>query len=594
MDNITLSQKLALLRSELSTQQLDGFIIPMNDEFQCEYVPDSARRVQFMTNFTGSAGLAIVLKDKAAFFTDGRYTLQAQEQVDSSLYQLFDSTELSPQSWLKKNLSSGAVLGFDPWLHTADNAALFATACAQSNGVWRACNTNPVDAIWQDRPLPPLTPIIPHDIRYAGETSAAKRTRIAQTLQAQGVDAALLTLADSICWLLNIRGSDVHATPFSLCFALLHADATVDLYVDERKITDEIITYLGKDIRIFSIETLENSLINLKNKHILYDKSASAVWFLQQFEHIGAKIIEGNDPCQLPKACKNTVEIAGMENAHIRDGVAVVHFLHWLENALSNEHVTEVSAAEKLLSFRQQQEDFCYPSFDTIAGFAEHGAIVHYHATEASDKALEGEGLFLLDSGGQYKTGTTDITRTISIGTPSREQITRFTQVLKGHIALAMAKFPEGTTGSQLDVLARYPLWQAGCDYGHGTGHGVGSFLSVHEGPQRISKAPNNITLQPGMVLSNEPGYYKAGAYGIRIESLVVVERCNDNSEKPFLQFRTLTRAPIDLKLIDKDLLTKVEIDWLNTYHRNLCEDLLPYCQDKELRRWIDNQCHNI
>lgn len=594
MDNIIIPQKLALLRHELSTQQLDGFVIPMNDEFQCEYVPDSARRVQFMTHFTGSAGLAIVLKDKAAFFTDGRYTLQAQDQVDSKYYQLFDSTELSPQTWLKLNLPAGAVLGFDPWLHTADNATFFAAACAKAGGEWRACETNPVDAIWRDRPLPPLTPIIAHDIRYAGETSAAKRTRIAQGLQAQGADTALLTLADSICWLLNIRGSDVHATPFSLCFALLHADSTVDLYVDERKVNEQIIAYLGNDIRIFSINKLEYSLNNLKNKHILYDKSASAVWFLQQFEQIGANIIAGNDPCQLPKACKNAVEIAGMESAHIRDGAAVVHFLYWMENALTKEHVTEVSAAEKLLSFRQQQQDFCYPSFDTIAGFAEHGAIVHYHATQASDKALAGEGLFLLDSGGQYKTGTTDITRTISIGTPSTEQITRFTQVLKGHIALAMAKFPEGTTGSQLDVLARYPLWQAGCDYGHGTGHGVGSFLSVHEGPQRISKAPNTIALQPGMVLSNEPGYYKTGAYGIRIESLVVVERCNDNSEKPFLQFRTLTRAPIDLKLIDKNLLTKVEIDWLNAYHRIVYEDLLPYCQDMTMRQWLDKQLCNI
>lgn len=586
------NQKLTLLRAELTRQGLYGFIIPMNDAFQCEYVPECAKRIAFLTGFTGSAGTVVVTVKEAAFFTDGRYTLQAKEQVDSTVYSLFDSSELSPQEWVATHMPAGAIVGFDAWLHTPDNAEAFASSCTKAGAVWQHCTENPVDSIWQDRPAAPQGKVIIHASGFAGESSASKRARLAANLKKNDIDSMLITLPDSICWLLNIRGNDVHCTPFVLCYGLLHQDSTVDLFIDVEKLSEEVRACLGEEVRIFPLDRLSYSINHLKDKKIQCDPSSSALWFFIHLEQAGASIFKAKDSCQLPKACKNKGEQQGAIAAHIRDGVAVVKFLCWLEHALGNEVITELSAAAKLLSFRQQQEYFLYPSFDTIAGFAANGAIVHYHATEQSSRVIENNGLFLLDSGGQYQDGTTDITRVIPIGIASREQITRFTQVLKGHIMLAMAKFPEGTTGSQLDVLARYALWQAGCDYGHGTGHGVGSCLSVHEGPQRISKAFSTVALEPGMIISNEPGYYKTGAYGIRIESLVLVEECTEATHdgKRFLQFKTLTRVPIDRRLIDKTLLSSAEIFWLNAYHQQVYQDLLPYCSlDAELRLWLEN-----
>lgn len=585
-------QKLSLLRTELCTQGLDGFIIPMNDAFQCEYVPDSDKRITFMTGFSGSSGTIIVLKDSAAFFTDGRYTLQATEQVDSTLYTLFDSGECPPTKWLKQHIAKGAVLGFDDTLHTVDNAASLHEACNSAGARLQTCKTNPIDRIWHDKPQPPSSKVIPHELRFAGESSASKRKKIAAQLQANGADAMLITLPDSLCWLLNIRGSDVHCTPFVLAYAFLLQDGTVDLFIDEKRVDNEVRDFLGDDIRVCSPYTLESYIKSLKYKDIQCDTSSTSLWFFSHIQAAGASIIKEKDLCQLPKACKNSTEQQGAGDAHIRDGVAVVKFLSWLEQHSDNGSISEISAAKQLLTFRQEQEGFMYPSFDTIAGFSSNGAIIHYHASEYSNKILTKNGLFLLDSGGQYKEATTDITRTIAIGVATSEQITRFTQVLKGHITLAMARFPEGTTGSQLDVLARHSLWQEGCDYAHGTGHGVGSCLSVHEGPQRIGKAPNTIALQTGMILSNEPGYYKASEYGIRIESLMVVEPCADY--KNFLQFKTLTCVPIDKRLIDKTLLSMAEIAWLDSYHQQVKQALLPYCTDLTVKLWIEENTKPI
>ncbi len=587
-------EKLAQLRAELAKQGLDGFVIPMNDAFQSEYVPDSDKRIGFLTGFTGSAGTVVVLKDKAAFFTDGRYTLQAAEQVDNGLYSLHDSTELSPQDWVREQMQPGEVLGVDSWLHTEANAKSYQKACSRAGALLQTVTHNPVDAIWHERPNAPLGQVYLHDIGYAGETALSKRERLARTLQASGVDATVLTLADSICWLLNIRGSDVHCTPFALAYAFLHRDGTVDLFIDESKLSVEVRTHI--EAKIYSPNSLESYINTLENKKIQSDPYSTPLWFFAQLEQAGAAIIRGEDICQLPKACKNKTEQQGAIAAHIKDGVAVVEFLCWLDKQIGRMPVSEISVAEQLLLYRQKQEGFVMPSFDTIAGFGAHGAIIHYHTTEKSNIPIENNGLLLLDSGGQYREGTTDITRTIAIGSPTEEQIRRFTQVLKGHIMLAMAKFPQGTTGTQLDALARYALWQECLDYGHGTGHGVGSYLSVHEGPARISKMPNTIALQPGMILSNEPGYYKAGAYGIRIESLLLVEESREMGEnsKKFLQFNTLTRVPIDKDLIDTTLLTVPERAWLNQYHQQIYADILPYCHTLELHKWLEEHTSSI
>ncbi len=541
------TQRLQQLRQQFDAHGVDGFIIPVNDEFQGEYVPASARRLEWLTGFSGSNGIAVVLREKAAFFTDGRYTLQAQDEVTTKEYQQFNMADISAAIWVAENLPKDHMLGYDPWLHTQPAIARYihTKPCA-----------NLVDAIWHDRPAPPCTPIRPHPEQYTGEKSENKRQKLAQFIKNNNADAFILTAPDSICWLLNIRGNDVPRTPFVLCFAIAYADGSVTLYVDPRKAAGVTV----ESIRIEPIESLEKELDKLQS--CIIDSGDASMWFI---ERIKSKYIDRQDPCKLWKACKNAVEIEGMRNAHKRDAKAVIKFLNWLEEQAD---VTEISASDKLQSFRAEQDLFQDLSFDTISGFGANGAIVHYRASEKTNKKIEQNGIYLLDSGGQYLDGTTDITRTISRGIPTTEQRDRFTRVLKGHIALACATFPAGTTGSQLDALARYALWQAGLDYDHGTGHGVGSYLSVHEGPQRISKMANNVALQPGMVISNEPGYYKAGEYGIRIENLVVVIERPDLSQngKIFYSFETLTRVPMDLKLVDYSLLNADEKQWLEDY----------------------------
>ena len=575
-------KRLETLRDAIEKANIEGFIVPMNDEFQGEYIPDSAKRLEWLTRFDGSNGLAVVLHDKAAFFTDGRYTLQAESQI-SDAYERYNQSDVTPSEWSSQHLAEGKKLGFDSWLHTKNSIEHY-----RKRGITLVpCSPNLIDQIWEDQPAPPCSEVKIHEIIYAGETSEAKRKKLAEYLSERNIDSIVITAPDSICWLLNIRGDDVPHTPFSLCFAVVNQDKTVELFIDRNKLSPDVIAHLGGDVCVYDISHIVGYFSKIEqNKTFQLDPSHASFWFFDALKNNTIK--EAQDPCQLWKACKNNVEINGTKTAHIRDGAAVTRFLHWLDTRLDKELITERSATIKLEGFRAENDLFQDLSFDTISGFAGHGAIVHYRVTEESSKTLTLDGIYLVDSGGQYLDGTTDITRTLALGTPTDEQKNSFTRVLKGHIALARAVFPEGTTGSQLDTLARYHLWQAGLDYDHGTGHGVGSYLSVHEGPQRISKHPNPTALQPGMIISNEPGYYKEGEYGIRIESLVlVVEKPELSQEKKrFFGFETLTKAPLDTSLIADELLTESEKEWIMSYHKDVRESLESLLE-KDVYAWL-------
>jgi Xaa-Pro aminopeptidase len=575
-----MKERVEALRAELSRRKVDGFIIPRNDEHFGEWVPASAERLAWLTGFNGSAGMAVVLKDRASIYVDGRYTLQVVEQVDTKIFETRHISEEPVTQWLPEALPRGARLAFDPWLHTEAGLNRLAAAAGKAGAELYALDSNPVDAVWSDRPPAPQAPVLPHDLKFAGQTHRDKRITIGEKLLAAGHDAAVLTLPESVAWLLNIRGGDVPRTPLPLGFAVIRADGTVDLYMNEAKISPETRDHLGQNISVFQPESLLDGLGKMSGKKVLVDAGTCVAAVTHCLKEAGATVIAGDDPTALPKARKNSVECAGTRAAHVRDGAAVTRFLAWVDSQPPGT-INEMAAAHRLEQFRREDNLLRDLSFDTISGSGPNGAIVHYRVTEDSDRTLEAGELFLVDSGGQYLDGTTDITRTIAIGEPSAEMKDRFTRVLKGHIALATARFPRGTTGSQLDTLARLPLWQAGLDFDHGTGHGVGSYLSVHEGPQRISKVPNSVALEPGMIISNEPGYYKTGAYGIRIENLVlVVESDVSDGDRPTLGFETLTQAPIDLRLVDCDLLNREERGWLNAYHAGVREKLMQISGD--------------
>ncbi|MFO1086316.1 MAG: aminopeptidase P family protein [Reyranellaceae bacterium] len=581
--------RLTALRAELQRRGLAGFVVPRADEHQGEYVPRRAQRLAWLTGFRGSAGLAIVLADRAAIFIDGRYTLAVRSQVDTAAFAPQQVPEQSPEAWIAENLPKGGKLGFDPWLQTLDGQERFARACQRAGGEFVPVDSNPLDAVWADQPAAPLAPVLPHPDEFAGESSAAKRARIAAIVKGKGADVALLSAPDSIAWLLNVRGGDVPRTPFALGFALLHGDGHVDLYMDRRKVPDRTVAWLGNGVTLAPPDDLAAALdmMGKAGKRVLLESSTAPMWAATRLQAAGVEIVRDADPVALPKACKNAVELAGIRAAHRRDGAAVSRFLGWLSRESRDGTLHEIEASDRLQALRQETGALRDLSFDTISGAGPNGAIVHYHATPASERRLETGSLYLVDSGGQYRDGTTDITRTVAIGTPTAEMRDRFTRVLKGHIALAMARFPAGTTGSQLDALARYALWQAGLDYDHGTGHGVGAYLSVHEGPHRISKVANNVALQPGMIVSNEPGYYKAGAYGIRIENLIAVREAEiEGADRRYLEFETLTLAPIDLACIEPTLLTETERQWLNGYHRRVCETVGPQLDDAT-RTWL-------
>jgi Xaa-Pro aminopeptidase len=583
------AERLALLRAELARRGIDGFVVPRADEHQGEYVPRRSQRLGWLTGFSGSAGLAVVLADRAAIFIDGRYTLAVRGQVDIAAFVPHQIPEESPEAWIAKNLPKGGRLGFDPWLQTVDGYDRFARACERAGGTFVAVETNPIDTVWHGRPPAPLAPVLPHPVEFAGETSDAKRARIGEIVASRGADVALITAPDSIAWLLNVRGGDVPRTPFALGFALLHGDGHVDLYMDRRKVPDRTLAWLGNAVTLAPPDELGSALdmLGKMEKRVLIESATAPHWAATRLQQAGAVLVRDADPVALPKACKNTIELAGIRAAHHRDGGAVSRFLGWLAREAKSGKLREIEVSDRLQALRQQTGKLRDLSFDTISGAGPNGAIVHYRASEATERALQPGSLYLVDSGGQYRDGTTDITRTVAIGTPSPEMRDRFTRVLKGHIALATARFPAGTTGSQLDALARFHLWQAGLDYDHGTGHGVGAYLSVHEGPHRISKMANNVALLPGMIVSNEPGYYKTDAYGIRIENLVAVREAKiEGADRRYYEFETLTLAPIDLACIDQDMLTSPERDWLNAYHRRVRESVGPDV-DEVTRAWL-------
>ena len=585
---LTAGERLGALRRELAARGLDGFVVPRTDEHQGEYVAARARRLAWLTGFTGSAGMALVLAGRAAVFADGRYTLQVRAQVDEALYEIKHLTEHPPSKWLGEALEPGQRLGIDAWLHTERQAETLRKACEKAGAELVACDTNPVDAVWRDQPPPPLSPAVPHPIEFSGRSAAEKRAQIAASLGEEKADAAVLTQPDSIAWLLNIRGGDVPRTPLALGFAILDADESVALFMDRRKLTPETEAHLGNRVSVAEPDELGAALDALKGKRVLADPNSAASWVFRRLGDAGVEIVRAADPCALPKACKNAVELDGARAAHRRDGAALSRFLAWIAREAPAGGVTELDAMAHLEALRRKGEHMRDLSFTTISGAGPNGAIVHYSATEDSNRHLAPGELYLVDSGAQYLDGTTDVTRTVAIGTPPDEAREHFTRVLKGHIAIATARFPAGTTGGQIDALARQYLWQAGLDFDHGTGHGVGSYLGVHEGPQRISKGGPGAALKPGMIVSNEPGYYKEGAYGIRIENLVTVVAVPPppGAEKPLLGFETLTLAPIDLALVEPALMTEAEIEWLDAYHARVHAEIGPQLEAGDLK-WL-------
>jgi Xaa-Pro aminopeptidase len=582
------ADRVARLRQELAARRLDGFVVPRSDEHQGEYVPPRGQRLAWLTGFTGSAGVAVVLRKRAALFVDGRYTLQAAQQIDANLFEIHHLVDEPPARWTGTALNAGEVLGYDPWLHTPHEVERFRAAAEKAGARLHAVDDNPLDRVWRDQPAAPLAPVVPHAGAFAGESAQSKRERLARGLADEGVAAAVLTMPESIAWLLNIRGGDVPHTPLPLAFAILRNDASVALFIDRRKLMPGLERHLGNAVTVLPSAELGPALDALaaEGGRVQADPASAAAWIFDRLEAAGAKIHRAADPCVLPKACKNTAEIDGTRAAHRRDGAALTRFLAWLAREAPKGGLTEIAASDRLEAFRREGEHFRDLSFPTISGAGSNGAIVHYRAMPETEKQLGPGTLYLLDSGAQYLDGTTDVTRTVAIGEPTQEMRDRFTRVLKGHIALALARFPKGTTGTQLDAFARRGLWQAGLDYDHGTGHGVGSYLGVHEGPQRISKAPSTQPLLPGMIVSNEPGYYKTGAYGIRIENLVLVQPAEAAGEREMLRFETLTLAPIDRDLIEPSLLDGEEIDWLDAYHAHVREALTPLV-DSDTAQWL-------
>jgi Xaa-Pro aminopeptidase len=577
------------LRKALKAAGLDGFIVPHEDEWQNEYVPPAYDRLAWTTGFTGSAGAAIVLADEAAIFVDGRYTLQVRAQVDGGLFQYRDLIDGGPTGYLRERAPEGAKIGYDPKLHSPDSLERLKIAAEGAGAVLVPVARNPIDEIWDDRPPLPTARVEPHGENYTGESATSKRHRLGEALEKEGADAVVITSPASIAWLFNIRGGDVARTPLPLGEAVLRKDGSADLFLADEKVSGELKQWLGNEVAVRPSDDLPRALGHLTGKKVRVDPSTASAWYFEQLSQNGAEVVRGQDPVVLPRACKNAAEIEGTRKAHRRDGAAVSRFLHWLGTDGQSGKVEEIEACQKLESFRHDTGGLKDLSFDSISGAGPNGAIVHYRVTTKTNRRLARGSLFLIDSGGQYLDGTTDITRTVPIGRPNKEMKERFTRVLKGHIALSRVRFPKGTTGHQLDALARMSLWEAGLDYDHGTGHGVGAYLGVHEGPQRIAKFVNTQPLEPGMIVSNEPGYYKTGAYGIRVENLQVVTPAADieGGERPMLGFETLTLAPIARELVDKKLLTKEELAWLNAYHARVRAEIGPQL-DGEAKVWLE------
>ena len=582
--------RLAALRAELARRSLNGFILPRADRHQNEYVPPSEERLGWLTGFTGSAGTVLVLADRAVLFVDGRYTLQVRDQVDGSAFTIVNVGETSPERWIEANLPAGCRLGYDPWLHTVDGAERLSRACANAGASLVAADPDPVDAVWTDRPAPPTGAVTLHDFRFAGEYTNSKLGRLRTEIAALRADALVVSDPHAVAWTLNIRGADVAHTPLPLCFAIMPREGRPSLYVDVAKLSNAVRHKLEELAEVREPGNFMRDLADLghRKRTVRLDQATAADALSRIVAEAGGKITRGPDPIAMMKAVKNPVEIEGSHEAHRRDGAAVARFLAWFEREAPGGNLTEIDAVEALESFRRDTGALKDVSFPTIAGSGPHGAIVHYRVTRSTNRRIAPGELFLIDSGGQYEDGTTDITRTVAVGEPSAEMRERFTLVLKGHIAIARAVFPDGITGAQLYSFARQYLWEAGLDFDHGTGHGVGSYLSVHEGPARISKL-GTTALKRGMILSNEPGYYKAGAYGIRIENLVLVTEAPaaPGGEKPLNTFETLTLVPIDQRLIETDMLSAEEVSWLEIYHAKVA-GALSSLVDAPTRIWLE------
>jgi len=579
---------LTALRTQLKSQNLAGFIVPLTDEHMSEYVGDYAQRLAWVTGFTGSAGNGVVLLKKAAVFVDGRYTIQVAAEVDDAYVEHHHFETYPLLKWVKDNAQAGDRVGYDPELATVAWEETAAETFKNTGIELVAVEENPIDQAWSNQPEPSLAEVYGHGTKYTGKTADEKRLDIASELQKQGADAAVITMLDSVAWAFNIRSQDVLNTPVPHAFALMDKDEQTTLFVDERKVTNDLRVFLGNKVRLEPRSAFYPELAKLgtEGKKILVDRASNNARVFKTLRDAGATLIEGQDPCILPKARKNPIEVQGSRDAHIRDGAAICEFLHWVENEASKGGIDEIIAADKLWEIRQRREILKDRSFDTISAAGANGALCHYRVSEETNLPLAMNSIYLVDSGGQYLDGTTDITRTVIIGTPTAEMKDRFTRVLRGHIALAQTRFAKGTSGMALDAIARRPLWEIGLDYDHGTGHGVGSFLAVHEGPQRIAKFGTMVPLEEGMILSNEPGYYKEGEYGIRIENLITVRPAESVEGREMLEFENLTWAPIDHHLIDVATLNDNELSWLNTYHTEVYQKL-ERLVDSETKIWL-------
>jgi len=586
---MTHKSRVASLRQSLKKLKLTGLIVPRQDEFQGEYVAAYAERLRWLTGFAGSWGMAILTLTKGAIFVDGRYTIQVRQQVDTKLFAPHHLIDDPPTAWIADNLKKGDVMGFDPWLLTADQAERFTAACAKVGAKLVPVTPNPIDTIWEDQPKRPTASLSVQPLQFAGQSVAEKLAMIAMLLGRVGADATVLTQPDSVAWVFNIRGHDVPYTPVVLAYAILKNKGKAELFIDKAKLPEDVQAHLKKSVIIKKPAELESSLKALGKSTVQIDSNWAPAKIKTTLAK--AKVINASDLCILPKAKKNKTEQEGARAAHRRDGVAMSRFLCWLEAAAPQGNLTEWSVAEKLEQFRKDTGMLLDLSFDSIAGAGPNAAIPHYHVNPDDCLSLKINEIFLIDSGGQYQDGTTDITRTVIVGEPTAEMKDRFTRVLKGMIDVSRIRFPKGTCGSQIDALARQSLWAAGLDYDHGTGHGVGSYLSVHEGPARINKS-DRTPFEPGMILSNEPGFYKQNNFGIRIENLLLIHEAQDieGGERPMLGFETLTLCPIERRLIDTKLLTRDELHWLDTYHARVLKEVGDHLSVHELD-WLKKAC---
>lgn len=590
---MTHKSRVQALRKLLKKLKLTGLIVPRQDEFQGENVAAYAERLHWLTGFAGSWGTAILTLAKGAIFVDGRYTIQVRQQVDTKLFTPHHLIDEPPTTWIASNLKKGDILGYDPWLLTVEQAERFAAACAKAGAKLLAVSVNPIDTVWDDRPPKPSAQLSVQPLQFAGQSIADKLVMISRLLGNAKADATVLTMPDSVAWVFNIRGADVPHNPVVLAYAILKKKGKAELFIDRKKLPEDVQAHLKKSVVIKKPADLEAALKALgKTKATVQIDNAWAPSKIQSvLAKAGARIANATDVCVLPKAKKNQTEQEGARAAHRRDGVAVSRFLCWLEAAAPKGDLTEWSAAEKLKLFRQDSKLLLDLSFDSIAGAGPNAAIPHYHVNPDDCLPLKLNEIFLIDSGGQYHDGTTDITRTVIVGEPTAEMKDRFTRVLKGMIDVSRIRFPKGTCGSQIDALARQHLWATGLDYDHGTGHGVGSYLSVHEGPARINKS-DRTPLEPGMIISNEPGFYKQNDFGIRIENLLLVHDAKDigGGERPMLGFETLTLCPIERRLIDTKLLIKDELHWLDTYHARVLKEVGDHLSGDELA-WLKKVC---